>query len=98
VLQAATSAVSVSWFSEPGHDAPLGELRVIVWRGTVARRGSPTPRDGASVAKEMVLHPIEPPADGRLWRSTEGAEYSTSELAERCLEFLTDQIASDSRK
>src|SRR2546428_4315216 len=41
VLQAATAAVSVSWFAEGGNDVALGELHVVVWHGTVQRRGAP---------------------------------------------------------
>src|ERR1043166_8515023 len=42
VLQAATAALSVSWFAEEDASAPaaLGELHVLVWRGVVSRRGA----------------------------------------------------------
>src|SRR2546423_376832 len=41
VLQAASAALSVSWFADPTSDSALGELHVITWRGTVSRRGRP---------------------------------------------------------
>src|SRR2546428_10195094 len=69
VLQAATAAVSVSWFADAGNDAVLGELHIIVWRGTVTRRGAPKSRKGATIVAELVLRPIEPPADDCIWRA-----------------------------
>src|SRR3984893_13929623 len=62
VLQAPTAAVSVSWFSKTGKDTPLGELHVIVWSGTVSRRGRAANPEGAKILKEMVLRPIESPS------------------------------------
>src|SRR5918992_5682780 len=60
VLQAATAAVSVSWFADAARDAPLGELHIVVWRGTVTRRGVPRSRRSATIVAELVLRPIEP--------------------------------------
>lgn len=94
VLQAATAAVSISWFPATGNTHVLGELRVIVWRGTVSRRGSPSRREGATVVSEMVLHPIEHPSSDRFWRATDGSEYGTSALAARCTTLLNDQLSS----
>src|SRR5688500_6552637 len=59
VLQAAEAAISVSWFADAGNDAVLGELHVVVWRGTVTRRGAPRTRKGATIVAELVLRPIE---------------------------------------
>src|SRR5438132_10756939 len=67
VLQAATAAVSVSWFAEGGNDVALGELHVVVWHGTVQRRGAPRSRKGAQIVSELVLRPIEPPAGDNVW-------------------------------
>jgi hypothetical protein len=91
VLQAANAAVSVSWFAEATADAALGELRVIVWRGTVSRRGVSRP-ERATMVREIVLHPIERPSDDCLWRATDGAEYDTTGLAAFCVALLEDQI------
>ena len=53
VLQAEKVALSVFWFAEPGNDALLGELHVILWDGTVQRRGAARSRKGATVALTM---------------------------------------------
>jgi hypothetical protein len=92
VLQTTAFALSVSWFTDAGKDAALGELHVILWRGTVARRGQGRDRTGATIITELVLHPIEPPADGRLWQATDGMQYTTASLAAKCLSLLDSQI------
>ena len=93
VLQAEKAAVSVSWFSGAGSDPVLGELRVVVWRGIVSRRGVPRRKEGATVVSEMVLHPIEDPSTERVWRDTGGPEYSTADLAALCTKLLEQQVA-----
>jgi hypothetical protein len=92
VLQAPNAAVSVSWFVDAGKQAPLGELHVIVWSGTVSRRGSAANPEGAKVVKELVLRPIEAPVDDCVWRATDGTEYDTSALAARCMALLAEQV------
>jgi hypothetical protein len=94
VLQAATAAVSVSWFAGAGNDPVLGELRVVVWRGIVTRRGAPKRREGATVVSEMALHPIERPSDECAWRATDGSEYDTAALAALCTRLLDEQVMS----
>jgi hypothetical protein len=69
VLQAEKAALSVSWFSGAANDPSLGELRVVVWRGVVSRRGAPKRREGATVVSEMVVHPIENASGDSVWRS-----------------------------
>jgi hypothetical protein len=92
VLQAPTAAVSVSWFAAAGMDAPLGELRVIVWSGTVSRRGRAANPEGAKVVRELVLRPIELPLDDCVWRAADGTEFDTAALAARCIALLEEQI------
>ena len=92
VLQAATAAVSVSWFSKTGKDTPLGELHVIVWSGVVSRRGKAANPEGAKIVKELVLRPIETPTTDRVWRAEDGTEYDTAGLAARCIELLEKQL------
>ena len=92
VLQAATAAVSVSWFAEGGNDVTLGELHVVVWRGTVQRRGAPKSRKGAEIVSELVLRPMEPPADDKVWEATDGIRYDTASLAAKCTALLQEQI------
>ena len=91
VLQGPKAAVSVSWFSQAGKDAPLGELHVIVWSGTVSRRGRAAHPEGAKVVKELVLRPIESPLDDCVWRSSDGKQFDTAALAARCLALLEEQ-------
>jgi hypothetical protein len=92
VLQAPTAAVSVSWFSKTGKDTPLGELHVIVWSGTVSRRGRAASPEGAKILKEMVLRPIESPSTDYVWRAEDGTEYDTAGLAAKCIALLEEQI------
>jgi hypothetical protein len=94
VLQAADCAVSVSWFADATKDAALGELHVVVWRGKVARRGATRSPKGATVIADLVLRPIEPPADDCLWQTTDGSRYDTAALAAKCLALLEAQIVS----
>jgi hypothetical protein len=93
VLQATEAAVSVSWFAEAATDAALGELHVVVWRGTVTRRGAPKSRKGATIVAELVLRPIEPSADDCLWLATDGTRYNTASLAAQCLKLLEEQVS-----
>jgi hypothetical protein len=96
VLQAANAALSVSWFADAGNDATLGELHVIVWRGTVTRRGAPKIRKGSTIVQELVLRPIEPPADDCVWQATDGTRYDTASLSAKCLALLEEQIGAES--
>ena len=93
VLQAADCAVSVSWFAEATKDGALGELHILVWRGKVARRGSPRSPKNATLVTELVLHPIEPPTDDAIWQATDGGRYGTASLAAHVLSLLEAQIA-----
>ena len=93
VLQAPNYALSISWFSEESKDAPLGELHIIVWRGTVARRGATSHTKGAKILSELILRPIEPPDSGKIWRGTDGKEYDTIGLVATCLALLEEQAA-----
>jgi len=92
VLQAATAALSVSWFVDTGTDTGFGELHVLAWRGTLSRRGSAQRPDGASIVSELVLHPIERPTTDAVWRATEGTEYDTAALAAHCVRLLEEQM------
>ena len=95
VLQAPTAAVSVSWFPDADEDSALGELDVVVWRGVVSRRGAPPRREGAKIAGELTLRPVEEPSGGFAWRSADGKIYDTDALAAKCLELLEEQMGSD---
>jgi hypothetical protein len=93
VLQAADCAVSVSWFAEATGDSPLGEMHILVWRGKVARRGTPRSPKGATLVTELVLRPIESPSDDFVWLAADGARYDTASLAAHVLSLLEAQIA-----
>lgn len=93
VLQAPGCALSVSWFPEPSEVAALGELHVIVWRGTVTRRGArPSRKGAAAIVAEMILRPIEPTVDECLWQALDGTRYDTAQLTAKCLALLESQI------
>lgn len=94
VLQAADCAVSVSWFPDATKEAVLGELHVVVWRGKVARRGSASPPKGATIVADLILRPIDPPADDCVWQTNDGTRFDTASLAARCLALLQAQISS----
>lgn len=98
VLQAADSALSVSWFAESSPEAPLGELHVIVWRGTVTRRGGKKiQKGGAVIVDEIILRPIEPAVDDLRWQALDGSRYDTAALTSKCLALLASQIGSEDK-
>ena len=92
VLQAPECAVSISWFPGESKAVPLGEMHVIVWRGSVARRGATSGRKGATVVSELVLLPVEPSENDCIWRAADGSRYDTAALATKCLELLQQQV------
>lgn len=94
VLQAPNAAVSVSWFAPADNDPTLGELQIIVWRGKVARRGTPQGPTGAKILNEIALRPIEKSTDECVWRTSEGVEYDTVSLANHCVALLEEQITA----
>src|SRR5262245_4115338 len=53
VLQGPGYAVSVSWFGDESKGGTLGELHIMVWRGTVARRGATRHTKGATIVSEL---------------------------------------------
>src|SRR5215217_3870147 len=87
VLQTPTVALSVSWFADATEDATLGELQVVLWRGTVARRGIARPPVGAVVAGELVLHPVTGPGDESMWQTRDGRVLDSAALAAHCIEL-----------
>lgn len=88
ILQAAAGAVSVSWFPDSAQGAELGELQVVGWRGTVSRPGSSQRASGAQVVEELVLRPVENRMGALLWRTADGATYTTEALVTHCSELL----------
>jgi hypothetical protein len=109
VLQAEKAAVSVSWFAAGGTATTMGELHIVVWRGTLSQRGAASRHKGATIVEELVFLPItqpttqptaEPsaqPTSESVWRGVDGKEYDTPALAARCLSLLKEQVdAADS--
>jgi hypothetical protein len=88
VLQGPSAALSVSWFADASEDLTLGELQVVLWRGTVARRGIARPPKGAVVEAELVLRPVEVAPDRLIWRASDGTEFDSQSLAAHCLALL----------
>ena len=93
IMQGRDGAVSVSWIADEVKGATLGELHIIAWRGTVARRGATRNTRGATIASELTLKPIEPPEDGDLWRDSDGTRYNTLSLAAKCMALLQQHQA-----
>jgi hypothetical protein len=93
ILQAATAAMSVSWFADGPSDMGLGELQVILWRGVVTRRGAGPTREPATVVRELRLRPVEDATGATAWRHDEDdCIYDVQRLAEHCLALLNEQM------
>ncbi|MEP6493302.1 MAG: hypothetical protein ABJF01_11530 [bacterium] len=95
VLQAATAALSVSWFPDTTTDGSLGELQIAVWRGVLSRRGSAPQPEAAVVMRELVVRPVAQPTDEFVWRGTDGATYDVTTLAAHCTTLLESQMLAD---
>ncbi|MEP6729025.1 MAG: hypothetical protein ABJE10_00240 [bacterium] len=95
ILQAADTALSVSWFPESADTTALGELHVVLWRGVVSRRGSPKPAQGAVELRDLALRPVERPTDDCVWKASDGTLYATDALATYCLGLLEGQRDED---
>jgi hypothetical protein len=94
VLQAASAAVSVSWFPDTTSEVELGELQVILWRGIVNRRGAAPRKERAEVVREMVLRPYEQAPEDYAWRAADGTTYTSASLSEHCLALLAAQTGA----
>ena len=92
ILQSATAAASVSWFADAVGDASFGELQLVVWRGVVSRPGSAHRVEGATVAWERVLRPVERSPGDWVWRAEDGSLHDTEALVAECLAMLEKQI------
>jgi hypothetical protein len=94
VLQAATAALSVSWFPDAATDTSLGELQVVLWRGVVTRRGTAAVRETPTVVRELTLRPVEHSLGGLAWRDeSDGTVYDLRALADNCHALLEKQSA-----
>jgi hypothetical protein len=88
VLQAPAVALSVSWFADATEDTTLGELQIVVWSGTVARRGMARPAQNAVVASELALHPLVNASLESVWLASDGRTFDSVALAAHCLALL----------
>lgn len=89
ILQGSAGAVSVSWFPSAASERSLGELQVILWRGTVSRPGanSRLPSGAVSLREDSFL-PIEEAEGAWRWRAKDGTLLDTDSLAGRCRSLL----------
>ena len=108
VLQAPECAISVSWFDDASTDAPLGELHLVIWNGMVKRRGSINQGKGGTIVSDLIfrpsvpakklaeigeLPPSQPVPDIVTWTAAhDGAEYATTEIAQKCMALLEEQM------
>jgi hypothetical protein len=96
VLQAPTAALSVSWFPAAASDSDLGQLHVVLWRGSVTRRGGGVPGESASVIRDLTLRPVVLSTDVPGWREDgDGVEYDSQGLADHCLALINEQVRAD---
>ena len=88
VLQAPAVALSVSWFADATEDVTLGELQIVVWNGTVVRRGMARPAQNAVVASELALHPVLNSSLESVWLASDGRTFDSGTLAAYCRALL----------
>jgi hypothetical protein len=95
VLQAATAALSVSWFPAVGSDLASGELQATAWQGIVSLPGSADrAAHGAAIACESTFVPLEDGRDTWVWRAEDGLVYDTAALTVHCGALLEAQVAA----
>jgi len=92
ILQADNAALSVTWYVDAAERGRVGELQIVLWRGTVSRRGSGKKTEPAEVVQQEVLNPIERPVDESIWRSGDGTGYDTAGLIAHCMALLEGQL------
>lgn len=95
ILQAATGAVSVSWFPDSPTEADFGELQIVGWHGVVSRPGSAKRSEGATSTRELVLRPVERAPDAWEWRAADGTTYGLGALIAYCLGLLDEQTGGE---
>jgi hypothetical protein len=88
ILQAASVALSVSWFADASEHTTLGELQIVLWSGTVARRGVARPAQNAVVENELALHPVLDATHDAIWLASDGRTFDSGALASYCLALL----------
>jgi hypothetical protein len=94
VLQASNAALSVSWLPNRDHDHSLGELQIIVWRGTVSQRGATPNPNGATIVDELHLVPETPIGDECVWLAADGTLYTSVALSVKCATMLEEAIVA----
>ncbi|HEX5832035.1 MAG TPA: hypothetical protein VFY16_13725 [Gemmatimonadaceae bacterium] len=90
ILQAAATAVSVSWFPARRDEDTLGEMLVISWRGVVSVPGAARSTQAEPVPLDtLLLHPVESDDGAWQWRPEDGRPVlETSALACYCRGLL----------
>ncbi len=103
ILQAATRAVTVSWFPASTNDTALGELQLITWKGTVSRPGSARRAAGGAAVETQETFVLTrgtvgaitgTTGDDWLWRGADGAAYDAQAFAARCHALLEEEAAA----
>jgi len=96
VLQAPTAALSVAWHPGAASSTDLGQMHIVLWRGSVTRRGGGVARENASVIREWTLRPVELSPDGARWRGDgDDVVFDAQALADHCLALLKEQMHAD---
>ena len=98
IVQLGPVALTLAWLRSTHDSVAMGELLVIVWRGSVAPRNRHEPERraagpaplGATQLWEQVLTPVGDSEANWGWqpRGAEGERCSSTELAVRCLDQL----------
>jgi hypothetical protein len=92
ILQADAHALTVSWFPSTPIQSSLGELQVIVWRGTVSRPGSASREaGGAQPIHQVVLEPVEV-AGTWGWRGEDGTVFDNVSLVDHCRKLIEQRM------
>lgn len=90
ILQAESSAVSVSWFPARPAEEALGEILVIAWDGVVAVPGVVSRGHEAPQARQTVsLYPVEQEDGDFMWRQN-GELLLADEVVSYCRGLLEE--------
>lgn len=97
VVQLGPVALTIGWLRRTLDSVEQGELLIMVWQGAIARRGAyhadrpaPVAPQQATVLWEEAFTAAGTDESSWLWRpaDVDVGGYSSSELAERCVERL----------
>ena len=90
-------------FPASTNETALGELQLILWRGTVSRPGSARRAAGGAAVEQQETFVLTPgtvgaitasTGDDWLWRGSDGTGYDAQAFAARCLALLEEDAAA----